>query len=257
MALAGLLLALLLLPLLALFRSVSLASLTAGFQHPSFWPAVTLSLWTSLTSLVITVVTGTPLAFWLAMSGSRVSRVAAWSVELPIILPPAVVGVALLSAYGRLGWLGPALQALSIEVAFSEAAVVLAQVAVSAPFFVRASTNAFRAVNPDVLTVARTLGASRTAAFVRVALPIAAPGLVVGASVAWARALGEFGATLLFAGNLSGVSQTLPLAIFSALETDVRLAVVFAVFLIALGAGLLLLLRLASRSRLGPLEAAW
>lgn len=237
------LLVLLLLPLLSLLSGASIASLAAGARHPLFVPALALSLRTSLISLAITVVTGTPLAYWLATSRSRWSQAAAWSVELPIMLPPAVLGVALLSAYGRLGWLGPTLALLSLEVAFTEAAVVLAQVVVSAPFFVRASTNAFRAVNPDVLVVARTLGASATQAFVRVALPIAAPGLVVGASLGWARALGEFGATLLFAGNLPGVSQTLPLAIFSALETDVRLAVVFAVFLTALGAALLLLLR--------------
>ncbi len=169
------------------------------------------------------------------------------------MIPPAVIGVALLQTFGRRGLLGPSLDAVGVAVPFTESAVMLAQVVVSAPFFVQAAANAFRKVELDLLIVARTLGASRATAFFRVALPVALPGLVVGASLAWARSLGEFGATLLFAGNMPGETQTMPLAIFSALEADVRVAVVFSLVLAGLGAVLLLTLRLAPAgwSRLG------
>jgi molybdate transport system permease protein len=194
---------------------------------------------------VVTVLTGTPLAWWLATSSSRTARAVEVVVDLPIVIPPAVIGVALLQTFGRRGLLGPPLDALGVGVPFTERAVLLAQVVVSAPFFVQAAANAFRKVDLDILIVARTLGASPTRAFFRIAIPIARPGLVVGASLAWARALGEFGATLLFAGNLPGRTQTMPLAILSALESDVRVAIVFSLVLAALGTILLIGLRLA------------
>ena len=232
------------LPLLALGLSATPADVRAGVDSPLFGPALWLSLKTTGLSLIITVVTGIPLAWWLATSSSRLARGVELLVELPIVIPPAVVGVALLQAFGRRGLLGPALEDLGITLPFTGNAVLLAQIVVSAPFMVQAAANAFRKVEPDLLIVARTLGASPTAAFLRVAVPVALPGLVVGASLAWARSLGEFGATLLFAGNMPGTTQTMPLAIFSALESDVRVAVVFSLVLAALGTMLLLALRL-------------
>ena len=191
------------------------------------------------------VVTGTPLAWWIATSTGRAARVVEVLVDLPIVIPPAVMGVALLQTFGRRGLLGPALSGVGLDVAFTERAVLLAQIVVSAPFFVQAAANAFRRIDVDMLIVARSLGASPNAAFFRVAVPIALPGLVVGASLAWARALGEFGATLLFAGNLTGRTQTMPLAILTALESDVRLAVVFSLVLAGMGTLVLVGLRLA------------
>lgn len=247
--LAGALLVLLVLPLIALALSATVDDLRAGAASPLFGDALWLSLRTTAVSLGFVVLGGTPLAWWLATRTHRRARAVALLVDLPIVIPPAVIGVALLQTFGRRGLLGPALDGLGISVPFTAAAVVLAQVVVSAPFYVQAAANAFREVEPDLLIVARTLGASPTGAFFRVAVPVALPGLVAGASLAWARALGEFGATLLFAGNLTGVTQTLPLAIFSALERDVRLAVVFALVLAALGAVLLLGLSLLGRRR--------
>lgn len=241
--LAGVLLLLLLLPLGALGLSTTPAELLDGLRDPVFLPALWLSLRTTVVSLVLVVLTGTPLAWWLATTRSPLGKVASVIVDLPIVLPPAVVGVALLQTFGRQGLLGPALLALGVSIPFTSQAVVLAQVVVAAPFYVQAASNAFRQVDPDTMIVARTLGASPTGALVRVALPIALPGLVVGASLAWARALGEFGATLLFAGNMTGRTQTMPLAIFTTLESDVQLAVVFSLVLAALGALLLLGLR--------------
>ncbi len=242
--LAASLVVILVLPLLALGLSATPADVRAGIGSPLFGPALWLSLKTTGLSLVVTVVTGIPLAWWLATSSSRLARGVELLVELPIVIPPAVVGVALLQAFGRRGLLGPLLEDLGITLPFTGNAVVLAQIVVSAPFLVQAAANAFRKVEPDLLIVARTLGASPTAAFLRVAVPVALPGLVVGASLAWARSLGEFGATLLFAGNMPGTTQTMPLAIFSALESDVRVAVVFSLVLAALGTMLLLALRL-------------
>src|SRR5690606_27028473 len=134
----------------------------------------------------------------------------------------------------------------ALRVPFTESAVILAQLVVSAPFFVQAAANAFRKVDADMMIVARTLGASQGSAFLRVAVPVALPGLVAGASLAWARALGEFGATLLFAGNMTGKTQTMPLAIYSALEADVRLAVVFSLVLAGVGVLLLAGIRVAT-----------
>jgi molybdate transport system permease protein len=233
------------LPLAALALSASPDDLRTGVASPLFAPALALSLRTTFVSLVVAVLTGTPLAWWLATSSSRTARAVEVVVDLPIVIPPAVIGVALLQTFGRRGLLGPPLDALGVGVPFTERAVLLAQVVVSAPFFVQAAANAFRKVDLDILIVARTLGASPTRAFFRIAIPIARPGLVVGASLAWARALGEFGATLLFAGNLPGRTQTMPLAILSALESDVRVAIVFSLVLAALGTILLIGLRLA------------
>lgn len=242
--LAATLVGLLVLPLVALALSSSASDVSAGTAHPMFAPALWLSLRTTLISLAFIVLMGTPLAWWLASSTSRAAQITAILVELPIVIPPAVVGVALLQTFGRQGVFGPTLDRVGVTLPFTENAVILAQIVVSAPFFVQAAANAFRKVDPDTLIVARTLGASPAIAFLKVALPIALPGLIVGASLAWARALGEFGATLLFAGNMTGKTQTMPLAIFYALESDVRLAVVFSLVLAALGAVLLVGLRL-------------
>ena len=243
--LAGVLVLLLTIPLLALALSASPGDIRAGMTSPLFGSALWLSLRTTLTSLVVIVVTGTPLAWWLATSTGRTARVVEVLVDLPIVIPPAVMGVALLQTFGRRGLLGPALSGVGLDVAFTERAVLLAQIVVSAPFFVQAAANAFRRVDVDMLIVARSLGASPNAAFFRVAVPIALPGLVVGASLAWARALGEFGATLLFAGNLTGRTQTMPLAILTALESDVRLAIVFSLVLAGMGTLVLVGLRFA------------
>ncbi len=235
------------LPILVLFSSTSFEELRAGAAHPLFVPALLLSLRTSALSLLIILVCGLPLAFWLAHTTSRLRQIVEIIVDLPLVIPPAVIGIALLQSLGRRGVFGPALDQLGLSIAFSSSAVVMAQVTVSAPFLIQAASNAFRKVEPEMLVVARTLGASPSEAFMRVALPIALPGLIAGASLAWARSLGEFGATLLFAGNFPGTTQTVPLAIFSALEVDVRLALVFSMVLAAAAGFLLVVLRLLPR----------
>ena len=242
--LAALLLALLVLPLLALLLASSPDSLAEGMEHRLFGPALWLSARTTAISLAIVVLTGTPLSWWLAVAKPGRARVVAALVDVPIVIPPAVVGVALLEALGREGLFGPVLAAFGITLPFSTAAVVVAQVVVSSPFYVQAATNAFRRVDPDLMAVARTLGASPPGAFVRVALPVALPGLVGGAALGWARSVGEFGATLLFAGNFPGTTQTMPLAIYTALESDVDAAVAIAVVLAAIALLVLVVLRI-------------
>ncbi len=242
-ALAVLLVVFLTLPVFSLLFASSPADLAAGVSHWLFWPALQLSVKTTMISLMLIIVTGSPLAWWLATSTSRMSRVVELFVHMPIVLPPAVMGVALLTAFGRFGFVGRGLDAVGVHLPFTTAAVVIAQVCVSAPFFVQAASNAFRKVDLDLILVARTLGASRLRAFLGVAVPISLPGLVAGAALAWARSLGEFGATLLFAGNLSGTTQTMPLAIYGALESDVSVAVALALVLAACAAILLLALR--------------
>ncbi len=234
---------LLVLPVVALLFVSSPADLAAGVEHPLFAPALWLSAKTTLVSLVIIVAAGTPLAWWLAVTRSPARRAVELAVDLPIVLPPAVIGIALLQTLGRNGLFGELLTELGLQIPFTTTAVVLAQVTVAAPFFVQSAAAAFRRVDADLLLVARTLGCSPAQAFVRVAVPVALPGLVGGAALAWARALGEFGATLLFAGNLPKVSQTIPLAILTALESDVRAALALALVLAGVAVVLLLGLR--------------
>jgi molybdate transport system permease protein len=214
-----------------------------GLQDPLFGPALWLSTWTSMVSLVIIVGFGTPLAWVLARSSSKGAGVLEGMMDLPIVLPPAVIGFALLQTFGRSGLLGTPLSMMGLQIPFSTVAVVLAQVVVAAPFYVQSAIAAFRRVDPELLLVARTLGRSPVRTVVSVAVPLALPGLIGGAALAWARALGEFGATLLFAGNLPGVTQTMPLAIYMALESDVRVALALSLVLAAMAVLLLFLLR--------------
>ena len=236
-------LGLLVLPVIALVLASSPSDLVAGMDHPLFGSALWLSARTTVLSLTIVVLAGTPLAWWLSISRERDRRLVELIVDLPIILPPAVVGIALLQTFGRGGVFGSQFEAFGIQIPFTTGAVVLAQVVVSAPFYIQSAAAAFRRIDRDLLLVARTLGQSRAGAFMRVAIPTALPGLVGGAALSWARAVGEFGATLLFAGNLPGTTQTVPLAIYMALESDVRAALALALVLAALAVLLLFSLR--------------
>ncbi len=237
---------LLALPIFALVFAGSPGAIRDGVDGPLFGPALRLSLGTSVVSLAVLVVLGTPLAWWLGRAKSRWVPWVKALVDVPIVLPPAVVGIALLLAFGRQGFLGGWLQSMGVTLAFSTTAVILAQVVVAAPFYVQAAAASFAALDEELLLVARTLGQPPSQVFWRIALPLALPGLIAGAAVAWARALGEFGATLLFAGNMSGTTQTMPLAIYQALESNVDTAVALALVLSVCAVALLVLMRVAS-----------
>ena len=237
------LLLIMLLPGLALVLSAGASKVWAAFFDPAFLDALLLSLLSSTVAIALILISGTPLAWWLSRSRSRIAQWLEPLLDLPIILPPAVVGIGLLQAFGRSGIFGDLLASLGLNLPFSFMAIVLAQVVIAAPFFLRSALVAFRNVDRDLEDVARTLGHSSGRIFFEVILPLCRRGLVAGALLAWARALGEFGATLLFAGNMPGVTQTLPLAIFSALEREVSLAIAMSLLLLVLALLLLALMR--------------
>lgn len=237
-------LGLLILPWVGLLSSSSPQSILAGLSHPLFLPALWLSFYTTCWSLLFVVLTGTPLAWWLAHSSSRYTRVVQIFVDLPLVIPPAVVGIALLYTFGRQGWLGSILAQLGLQLPFTTTAVVMAQVMMAAPFYIQSATASFRAVDHDLLLVSRTLGQSAVGTMFRVVIPLALPGLINGMALAWGRALGEFGATLLFAGNLPHRTQTMPLAIYSALESDVHAALALSLCLAGFGVCLLFAVRM-------------
>lgn len=243
----GLLVVFLATPLVALFVSTTAMDFQEGLRHPLVWPALRLSLVTTSVSLLVVVLLGTPLAWSLARARGRLARMVETAVQLPIVIPPAVAGVAMLLAFGRRGVLAGWLYPDGWAVSFSTTAVVMAEIFVSAPFFVQAATSAFRRVDPTLVIVARTFGASPFRVFFRVSVPLAAPGLVAGAAMSWARSLGEFGATLMFAGNLQGQTQTLPLAIYTALESDMRAAQALSMILVVVAFALLLFVRAVLR----------
>jgi molybdate transport system permease protein len=237
----GVLLTFMLLPIVALVATLSWDELVAGLQHPSVMPALKLSLTTTLISLSVVVVLGTPLAWLLSRREGRWVKLVETLVRLPVVLPPAVAGVALLLAFGRMGLIG---KWFGWKIPFTTTAVVMAEIFVSAPFYLQSATSAFRGIDESLLTVARTLGASPARVFFRVALPLVAPALIAGAAMSWARALGEFGATLMFAGNLQGETQTLTLAVYTTFESDMRAAQAISLVLVAVAFTLLYTLTL-------------
>ncbi|MGN6664804.1 MAG: ABC transporter permease [Solirubrobacterales bacterium] len=207
--------AFLVLPVVAIFADTSPGRLLDALGEESAREALWLSLRTTLIALLAIVLVGTPAAYLLALRRFRGRALVLTAIELPLVMPPAVAGIALLAALGPHGILGDAVEGAGIELVFQTAGVVVALVFVSAPFFLRQAIAAFAALDPRLLEAARTLGAGPFRAFATVAVPGARPGLAAGLALAWGRALGEFGATLLFAGSLQGVTQTAPLAIFS------------------------------------------
>ena len=236
------------LPLLAIFLKVlPQEGLWETLREPLVTQALRLSLVTSLSSLCLAVLFGTPVAYLLARHHFRGARVVETLLDLPMVLPPTVAGIALLMAFGRRGLLGPWLQVAGLQISFSTTAVVLAQSFVCWPFYIRAAQAGFRSVDPELEHVAHTLGVSSWRTFLRVTVPLAFPALLSGGVMAWARALGEFGATIMFAGNLQGRTQTMPLAIYLALESDLPAALALSTLLILVSASVLLCMRVFLR----------
>jgi len=232
------------LPIVAVFISMPPGQLIAQLNTQVSYQALLLSMQTTVISLGIIVSLGTPLAYWLAKSKFRGQRILRTAVQLPIVSPPAVAGVGLLLVFGRAGLLGHTLTVLGLSLSFNTAAVVIAQVFISVPFFITAAMQAFESVDNKLLSVSRTLGVSPWKTFWRVSVPLALPGLLSGAALAWGRALGEFGATMMFAGNLPNKTQTLPLAIFAAMQSNVQVAVAMSALLLLVSFALLLLVML-------------
>jgi molybdate transport system permease protein len=245
---------------LMLFLALPLAALVAraaglpvldAFDRPEVVQAVTLSLATSTATTAIALVVGTPLAYALARWDFPGRGAVDALVDVPVVLPPAVAGVALLLAFGRRGWFGPAIEAAGLEIAFTPVAVVLAQLFVSAPYFVRAAAGGFARVDRDLEESARLDGATGLGVFRHIVVPLTWPALVGGLVMTWARALGEFGATIIFAGNLPGRTQTMPLAIYLGFELDLATALALSLVLLAVSGGVLATVK-ALGGRLAP-----
>ncbi|HEY0697080.1 MAG TPA: ABC transporter permease [Micromonospora sp.] len=241
-ALAGLLL--LVLPLAGLLVRTPWAELPTRLAAPEVLTALRLSLLTATAATALCLLLGVPLAWLLARARFPGRRLVRALVTVPLVLPPVVGGVALLLVFGRRGLLGAGLdQTFGISLPFSTAGVVLAEAFVAMPFLVISVEGALRGADPRFEEAAATLGAGRGTTFRRITLPLVAPGVVAGAVLCWARALGEFGATITFAGNFPGRTQTMPLAVYLALETDPDAAIVLSLVLLVVSVAILATLR--------------
>jgi molybdate transport system permease protein len=241
----ALLIAFLALPFVALVLRITPRELVARLSSPAVIEALRLSLLTSLAATVTVALLGVPVAWLLATRDFPGKRVFEVLVDLPMVLPPTVAGFALLMAFGRAGLAGRALGAFGVSLPFTTAGVIVAQVFMAVPFMVGPARASFSSLDPKLLDAAATLGARETFTFFRVALPLAIPGIVAGIAMSASRALGEFGATITFAGNLPGSTQTMPLAVYVALQSDLDAAVALSVLLLLMAFGLLLGLRAA------------
>jgi molybdate transport system permease protein len=208
-------LAFLLLPIVAIFAHTSPGHLVDQLSNPVVKDAFVVSVKTSVLAQLLIVLFGTPAAYLLATRSFPGHGVAVTLVELPLVLPPAVAGIGLLAAFGHFGLLGSSLEALGIRLPFTQSAVTIAVAYVASPLYIRQAIAAFQATDPNLAAASRTLGAGPAKTFFRVVLPLARGGLIAGLALSFARGLGEFGATIMFAGSLQRVTETLPLAIYA------------------------------------------
>jgi molybdate transport system permease protein len=233
----------LLLPVLAIFLRVSPGDLLARLDDQVVRDALVVTAVTNGIAFGITLLVGTPAAYLLATRRFRGRALVVTLCELPLVLPPAVAGIGLLAAFGRLGLLGGTLDALGVRIGFTQAAVVLAILFVAGPFYLRPAIAAFESVDRTLLAAARTLGAGPGRTFARVALPLAGDGLSAAAALSLARGIGEFGATIMFAGSLQAVTQTLSLAIYAQFDVDFTQALAMGALLVVLSAVVLLAIK--------------
>ena len=243
--------AFLLLPVVAIFVDTGPAELIDSLGDQAARDALVLSLQTTTAAIVLIVLIGTPAAYALATRRFRGRSVLVTITELPLVLPPAVAGIGLLASLGPEGLLGGV---VGDSLALQTAGVVVALTFVAAPFYVRQAQAAFESVDPRQVDASRTLGAGEARTFARVALPAARPGLAAGLALAWGRALGEFGATLMFASSIQGETQTAPLAIYDLFGTDFTAALALSAVLVCVSAALLLTVKLAGGT--GPASLA-
>jgi molybdate transport system permease protein len=241
----------LVIPLLVLLARALEADLLQQLTQPTVAQALRLSLLTSIVSTLITITLGTPLAYSLARRKVPARAAIETLLDLPIVLPPAVAGLALLLTFGRRGFFGPLLDALGLSLPFTTVAVIMAETFVAAPFYIRSAQSGFGNVAYQLEESASDLGAGHWQVFRRVTLPLAGAALLSGAILSWARALGEFGATILFAGSFIGRTQTMPLAIYQALETDLGAAMAIGAILILISFLFLVALRFITHGRIG------
>jgi molybdate transport system permease protein len=222
------------LPVASLFIKSPLDVTLRSLHDPVVADALRLSLTTSTLTVMTVVLMGTPIAYVNARFHYPGKEILDSLIDLPVIMPPAVAGIALLMAFGRMGIVGHYLSAMGITIAFTTVAVVMAQVFVSSPLYIRQARTSFEGIAPEFENAARTLGASRVYTFFHVILPMTLNGLISGAIMAFARSLGEFGATIMFAGNFQGRTQTMPLAIYTAMQGDLDVSLCISIILVAI-----------------------
>jgi molybdate transport system permease protein len=232
------------LPLAAIFLRTSPVDLVAQLGEPAAVDALVVSVKTSLIAHGIVLLVGTPAAYLIGTRRFRGRSLVLTLIELPLVLPPAVAGIALLAAFGRRGLLGGTLDAFGLSLPFTQVAVVIAVMLVASPFYLRQAVASFEALDPNMLGASRTLGAGPARTFARIALPLAAGGLGAGSTLAFARGLGEFGATIMFAGSLQGRTQTLPLMIYAQLDQDFDVALAVGALLVVVSLAVLLTAKL-------------
>ena len=243
------------LPIVAIFVNSSPGDLVASLGEEDALDALWLSLRATAAAIAIILLVGTPAAYLLATRSFRGKALVVTLIELPLVLPPAAAGIALLAALGPSGILGGAIEAAGVQLSFATAGVVVALTFVSSPFYVRQAMAAFAAVDRTLLDASRTLGASEAHGFMRVMIPVALPGLAAGTALAVGRSLGEFGATLMFAGSFQGITQTVPLAIYDRLSTDFDSALALSAVLVAVSAAILLSVKLVRGGEMVGLAA--
>lgn len=239
-----------LIPIASLFFHLTPADLVAGLEQAQVRQAIQLSLTTSLATVVLSAALGTPLAYYLHRRASRLARLIDTLVDLPVVLPPAVAGVALLTAFGRQGLVGRALSPLGVTLPFTTAAVIMAQTFVAAPLYVKSAALGFAGVDLELRRAAALDGANRWQVFRHIVVPLSWASVLSGCLLTWARALGEFGATIIFAGNFPGRTQTMPLAIYIGFEIDLRVALTLSIILVAFSFVVLALVRWVLNTRL-------
>jgi molybdate transport system permease protein len=236
------------LPIVAIFVDTAPLDLVSSLGEEGALEALRLSLFCSSVAVAVIVLVGTPAAYFLATRRFRGRAAVIPLVELPLVLPPAVAGIGLLAALGPNGVLGGLIEDAGIQLVLTTTGVILALTFVAAPFYMRQAQAGFEALDRTWLDASRTLGAGEARTFMRIAVPAAGPSLVSGLALAWGRALGEFGATLMFAGSFRGITQTVPLAIYERFSTDFTGALALSAVLVAVSAALLLSVKLLGGS---------
>jgi molybdate transport system permease protein len=219
-------------PLISILLRTSVTNLFTNLNQSQVTQAVSLSLFTSLATTVLTLLAGTPVAYLLSLRKFRFYRVVDTLIDLPTVLPPSVAGVALLLAFGRNGLFGPLLTSFGVNIPFTVIAVIMAQTFIASPLYIKAAAISFSGIDPELRQAAALDGANRWQTFRYVIMPLSWMGLLSGSVMTWARALGEFGATIIFAGNFPGRTQTMPLAIYIGFEIDLNVALTLSTILI-------------------------
>lgn len=221
-------------PILILLTRTMPGHLINNLQKKEVIQAISISLRTTTISLFITILLGTPVAYLMGRRSFPLKRLIDALIDLPTVLPPSVAGVALLITFGRKGLLGGVLENWGVQVAFTQAAVIITQLFIGSPFFIRAASLGFGSIDPDIEQAAQLDGAGRWQIFRYIILPLSQNALLSGSMMSWARSLGEFGATMIFAGNFPGRTQTMPTAIYLGFEIDLELALTLSVILLAI-----------------------